>query len=97
MKHNVMLEFESSFGERGLELSFVDLVSPKEWKNKIDAKLESYNEEAFIENKERLNLCIILKLNPSKAEIDDIAYITGHINAFTNFYDNIINEIKELD
>lgn len=92
-----MLEFEGSFGEKGLELSFVDLVSPKEWKNEIGVKLESYNENAFVEDKERLNLCIVLKLNPSKEEIDDIAYITGHINAFTNFYDSIINEIKELD
>lgn len=92
-----MLEFEGSFGERGLELSFVDLVSPKEWKNEIRAKLESYNEEAYVEDKERLNLCIILKLNPSKVEIDDIAYITGHINAFTDFYTDVINEIKELD
>lgn len=92
-----MLEFAGSFGEKGLELNFVDLVSPKEWKNEIESKLETYNEDAHVEDKGNLNLFIVLKLNPSKEEMDDIGYITGHINKFTNFYCNAINEIKQFD
>jgi hypothetical protein len=89
-----MLEFAGSFEDEGLELNFVDMVSPKDWKNKIEAKLKSYNEDAYVEDKGKMNLFIILKLNPSSDEIDDISYISRHINEFTDFYYDIINEIK---
>jgi hypothetical protein len=89
-----MLEFVGSFGEDGFELNFADLVSPKEWKDKIEAKLETYNEEAHVEDKGKLNLYVVLKLNPSDEEVDDIRYISRHINKFTDFYHGIISEIK---
>lgn len=90
----IMLEFAGSYGEEGLELNFVDLVSPKEWENEIEGKLAAYKEEAHVEDKGNLNLFIVLKLDPSDDEIDDIRYITRHINEFTNFYQSVINEIK---
>jgi hypothetical protein len=89
-----MLEFVGSFGEEGFELNFADIVSPKEWKDKIEAKLATYKEEAHVEDKGKLNLFIVLKLNPSDDEIDDTRYISRHINEFTDFYHGIINEIK---
>lgn len=89
-----MLEFVGSFGENGLELNFADMVSPKEWKDEIAAKLATYTEEAFVEDRKELSLFIVVKLNPSDDEIDDIGYISRHINEFTEFYYGIINEIK---
>jgi len=89
-----MLEFVGSFGEEGLELNFADMVSPKEWKDEIEAKLATYKEEAHVFDKGRLNLFIVLKLNPSDDEADDIRYISRHINEFTDFYLEIIREIK---
>lgn len=89
-----MLEFVGSFGEDGFELNFADLVSPKEWKDEIEAKLATYKEEAHVVDKGRLNLFIVVKLNPSDEEIDDIGYISRHINEFTNFYLEVIREIK---
>jgi hypothetical protein len=89
-----MLEFVGSFGEDRFELNFADLVSPKEWKNEIEAKLATYKEEAHVVDKGKLNLFIVVKLNPSDDEIDDIGYISRHINEFTNFYHGIIREIK---
>lgn len=89
-----MLEFVGSFGEEGFELNFADLVSPKEWKDEIEAKLETYKEEAHVEDKGRLNLYIVVKLNPSDDEVDDISYIARQINEFTDFYHEIITEIK---
>ena len=89
-----MLEFVGSFGEEGFELNFADLVSPKEWKNEIEAKLATYKEEAHVEDKGRLNLYIVVKLNPSDDEVDDISYIARQINEFTDFYHEIITEIK---
>jgi hypothetical protein len=89
-----MLEFVGSFGEEGLELNFADMVSPKEWKDEIEAKLATYKEEAHVVDKGRLNLFIVLKLNPSDDEVDDIGYISRHINEFTDFYLEMIREIK---
>lgn len=90
-----MLEFAGSYGEEGLELNFMDMVSPKEWKNKIRTKLKLYKEDAVVvDDNGKMNLIIILKLNPTNDEIDDISYISRHINEFTNFYYDIINEIK---
>lgn len=89
-----MLEFVGSFGEEGFELNFADLVSPKEWKDEIEAKLATYKEEAHVEDKGRLNLYIVVKLNPSDDEVDDISYIARQINEFTDFYLEIITEIK---
>ena len=89
-----MLEFVGSFGEEGFELNFADLVSPKEWKNEIEAKLATYKEEAHVIDKGRLNLYIVLKLNPSEGEEEDIRYISRHINEFTEFYHEAIREIK---
>lgn len=90
-----MLEFAGSYGEEGLELNFMDMVSPKEWKDEIDAKLKLYKEDAFVVTKnEKMNLVIILKLNPSDDEVDDIRYISRHINEFTDFYYTILNQIK---
>jgi hypothetical protein len=89
-----MLEFVGSFGEERFELNFADTVSPKEWKNEIEAKLATYREEAHVVDKGRLNLFIVLKLNPSGDEADDVRYIARHINDFTTFYYEIIKEIK---
>ncbi len=89
-----MLEFVGSFAEDGFELNFADLVSPKEWKDKIEAKLATYKEEAHVEDKGKLNLFVVLKLNPSDDEVDDISYISRHINEFTEFYQEAIREIK---
>ncbi len=89
-----MLEFVGSFGEDGLELNFADVVSPKEWKDEIEAKLATYKEEAHVEDRGRLNLFIVVKLNPSDDEVDDVKYISRHINEFTEFYLEIIREIK---
>jgi hypothetical protein len=89
-----MLEFVGSFGEDGFELNFADIISPKEWKDEIEAKLATYKEEAHVEDKGKLNLFIVLKLNPSDDEVDDIRYISRHIHEFTDFYQEIIREIK---
>ncbi len=89
-----MLEFVGSFGENGLELNFADMVSPKEWKDEIEAKLATYKEEAHVEDRGRLNLFIVVKLNPSDDEVDDVKYISKHINEFTDFYLEIIRDIK---
>ncbi|MGB9978884.1 hypothetical protein [Methanobacterium sp.] len=89
-----MLEFVGSFGEDGFELNFADMVSPKEWKDEIEAKLATYKEEAHVEDKGKLNLYVVLKLNPSDDEVDDIGYISRHINEFTDFYHEAIREIK---
>lgn len=89
-----MLEFAGSYGEEGFELNFMDMVSPKEWKDEIEAKLKLYKEDAVVVDNGKMNLVIILKLNPTNDEMDDISYISGHINEFTNFYYDIINEIK---
>ncbi|MGB9936660.1 MAG: hypothetical protein ACPK7O_02985 [Methanobacterium sp.] len=92
-----MLEYLGSYGEKGCDLCFVDPVSPHEWKNKIEDKLSTYTEDAFIDEKRKLNLFIVLRLNPSKEDYDNIRYITGHINEFMNFYQEAIKEIKELE
>ena len=89
-----MLEFVGSFGEDGFELNFADLVSPKEWKNEIEAKLATYKEEAHVVDKGKLNLLKDLKLNPLDGEEEDIRYISRHINEFTEFYHEAIREIK---
>ena len=89
-----MLEFVGSFGEEGFELNFADTVSPKEWQDDIEAKLATYKEEAHVVDKGRLNLFIVVKLDPSKDEVDDVGYIARHINEFTTFYYEIIREIK---
>ncbi len=89
-----MLEFVGSFGEKGLELNFADMVSPKEWKDEIEAKLATYKEEAHVEDRGRLNLFIVVKLDPSDDEVDDVRYISRHINQFTDFYLEIIRDIK---
>jgi len=92
-----MLEYLGCQGEKGLDLCFVDNTSPREWKDKIENKLAKYNENAFIDDKRKLNLFIILRLDPSKEEYDDIGYMRGHISEFMNFYYNIVNEIKESE
>ena len=92
-----MLEYLGCFGEKGFDLCFVDNTSPNEWKNTIENKLLNYNEKAIIDDKRKLNLFIILSLNPTKEEYDDIGYIKGHINEFMNFYYGIINEIKRSE
>ncbi len=92
-----MLEFAGTFGENGLDLCFVDQVSPNEWRNKIENKLTDYKEKAFIDDKKKLNIFVVLRLDPSKDEFDDIGYIRGHINEFMNFYYTIIRDIKESD
>ena len=92
-----MLEYLGCFGENGLDLCFVDNTSPKDWKNIIKNKLSNYNEIAFIDEKRKLNLFIVLKLDPSKDEYDDIGFIRGHINEFMNFYYEIIEEIKSSE
>ncbi|WP_414470250.1 hypothetical protein [Methanobacterium sp. ACI-7] len=92
-----MLEYLGSYGEEGCDLCFVDPISPHEWKGKIKDKLSNYKENAFIDDKRKLNLFIVLRLDPSEEEYDDISYITGHINEFMNFYQKSIKEIKELD
>lgn len=92
-----MLEYLGCQGEKGLDLCFVDNISPREWKSKIESKLSDYNEHAFIDDKRKLNLFIVLRLEPSKEEYDDIGYMRGHISEFMNFYYNIVKEIKESD
>jgi hypothetical protein len=90
-----MLEYMGCYGEEGLDLCFVDNISPEEWKNEIENKLTKYNENAFIDDKRKLNLFVVLRLDPSKEQYDDIGYIRGHINEFMNFYHEIIKDIKE--
>lgn len=90
-----MLEYMGCYGEEGLDLCFVDNISPEEWKNEIENKLTKYNENAFIDDKRKLNLSVVLRLDPSKEQYDDIGYIRGHINEFMNFYYEIIKDIKE--
>lgn len=92
-----MLEFAGTFGDNGLDLCFIDMVSPAEWKNKIEDKLADYKEKAFIDDKRKLNLFVVLRLEPTEDEIDDIGYIRGHINEFMNFYYTVIREIKESE
>lgn len=92
-----MLEYLGCYGENGLDLCFVDNTSPEDWKNKIEGKLSDYNEKAFIDHKRKLNLFVVLRLNPSVDEYDDIGYMRGHINEFMNFYYEIIKEIKESE
>jgi hypothetical protein len=92
-----MLEYMGCYGEDGLDLCFVDNTSPEEWKNEIENKLAKYNENAFIDDKRKLNLFVVLRLDPSKEQYDDIGYIRGHINEFMNFYYEIINDIKESE
>lgn len=89
-----MLEYLGCYGENGLDLCFVDNISPNEWKEEIESKLSTYSENAFIDDKRKLNIFIILRLDPSEDEYDDISYMRGHINEFMNFYFKIINEIK---
>lgn len=89
-----MLEYLGCYGENGLDLCFVDNISPNEWKEEIESKLSTYSENAFIDDKRKLNIFIILRLDPSEEEYDDISYMRGHINEFMNFYFKIINEIK---
>jgi len=92
-----MLEYLGCQGEKGLDLCFVDNTTPRDWKKKIESKLAAYNENAFIDDRKKLNLFIILRLEPSKEEYDDISYMRGHISEFMNFYYNVINEIKESE
>lgn len=90
-----MLEYLGCYGENGLDLCFIDNTSPEEWKIDIENSLSNYNEKAFIDDKKKLNLFVVLRLDPSKEEYDDISYIRGHINEFMYFYHEIIKEIKE--
>ncbi|MEN4018185.1 MAG: hypothetical protein PQ975_11225 [Methanobacterium sp.] len=90
-----MLEYLGCYGEKGLDLCFIDNTSPEEWKNEIESKLAKYNESAFIDDNKKLNLFVVLRLDPSKEEYDDIGYIRYHINEFMSFYHQLINEIKE--
>ena len=92
-----MLEYLGCYGENGLDLCFVDNISPEEWKNEIGSKLDKYNGNAFIDDNKKLNLSVVLRLDPSKEQYDDIGYIRGHINEFMNFYFEIIREIKESE
>lgn len=92
-----MLEYLGCYGEEGLDLCFVDNISPEEWKNEIESKLAKYNENAFIDDKKKLNLFVVLRLDPSKEQYDDIGYIRSHINEFMNFYYELIREIKESE
>lgn len=92
-----MLEYLGCYGEDGFDLCFVDNTSPKEWKSKIEDKLSEYNENAFIDDKKKLNFFIVLRLNPSKEQYDDIRYMRSHINEFMNYYFDILREIKEVD
>lgn len=92
-----MLEFAGTFGDEGLDLCFIDQVSPAEWRNEIENKLADYKEKAFIDDKRKLNLFVVLRLDPTEDEIDDIGYIRGHINEFMNFYFTIIRDIKESE
>ncbi len=90
-----MLEYLGCYGENGLDLCFVDNTSPEDWKNHIENKLSNYNEKAFIDDKKKQNLFVVVRLDPSEEEYDDIGYMRGHINEFMNFYFKIITEIKE--
>jgi len=92
-----MLEYLGCYGEKGLDLCFVDNTSPEDWKNKIEDKLSAYNEHAFIDDKGKLNLYVVLRLEPSDEEYDDIGYMRGHINEFMNFYFDMIRDIKESE
>ncbi len=92
-----MLEYLGCYGEEGLDLCFIDNVSPEEWKNEIESKLTKYNENAFIDDNKKLNLFVVLRLDPSKEQYDDIGYIRAHINEFMNFYYELIREIKESE
>lgn len=90
-----MLEYLGCYGEKGLDLCFIDNTSPEEWKNKIESKLAKYNENAFIDNNKKLNLFVVLRLDPSKEEYDDIGYIRYHLNEFMDFYYQLIKEVRE--
>lgn len=92
-----MLEYLGCYGEEGLDLCFIDNTSPEEWKSKIENKLTNYDENAFIDDNRKLKLFVVLRLDPSKEEYDDIGYIRGHINEFMNYYYGIINEIKNVE
>lgn len=92
-----MLEYLGCYGEKGFDLCFVDNTSPEEWKSEIESKLSTYDEHAFIDEKRKLNFFIVLRLEPSKEQYDDIGYMRGHINEFMNFYYNILKEIKESE
>jgi hypothetical protein len=92
-----MLEYFGCYGEKGLDLCFVDNTSPEEWKNEIESKLAAYDKKAFIDDKKKLKFFIVLRLDPSKEQYDDIGYIRSHISEFMNFYHGLITEIKEMD
>ena len=92
-----MLEYLGCYGEKGLDLCFIDNTSPEDWKKEIGNKLAKYNEKAFIDDKKKLNFFIVLRLDPSKEQYDDIGYIREHINEFMNFYHRLILEIKGMD
>ncbi|MGZ7068882.1 MAG: hypothetical protein ACXVHT_11295 [Methanobacterium sp.] len=89
-----MLEYLGCYGENGLDLCFVDNTSPEEWKGAIEGSLAKYNEYAFIDDDRKLNFFVVLRLDPSEEEYDDIGYMRGHIHEFMNFYYEIIKEIK---
>ena len=90
-----MLEYLGCYGEKGLDLCFVDNTSPKEWKSKIENRLSTYNENVFIDDKKKLNLFVVLRLNPSQEQYDDIGYMKEHIHEFMNFYYELIREIRD--
>jgi hypothetical protein len=92
-----MLEYLGCYGENGLDLCFVDNTSPEEWNEEIKSKLATYSENAFIDDKRKLNLFVVLRLDPSKEQYDDIGYIRGHIAEFMNFYHEILREIMKSE
>lgn len=92
-----MLEYLGCYGEKGLDLCFVDNISPEEWQSKIESKLSAYDEHAFIDDQKKLNMYVVLRLNPSKEQYDDINYMRGHIKEFMNYYYGIIMDIKKSE
>ena len=92
-----MLEYLGCYGEKGLDLCFVDNTSPEEWQSEIESKLSAYGEQAFIDDQKKLNMYIILRLDPSKEQYDDIGYIRRHISEFMGYYFDIIKEIKKSE
>ncbi len=90
-----MLEYLGFYGEGECDLCFVDSVSPRKWHSEIEEKLSTYKETVFIDPKRKLNLFIVLRLDPSKEESQEIRHITGQINEFMNYYQEIISKIKE--
>jgi hypothetical protein len=92
-----MLEYLGCYGEKGLDLCFVDNTSPEEWKSKIERGLSTYNKKAFIDDKKKLNLFVILRLDPSEEQYDDIGYMKDHIFEFMGFYHDIIKVIKQSE